>query len=108
MKYLSKIFLLILLFYNYSCGTIKEGFTNQKKNNSDEFLIEKKNPLSMPPNYENLPDPNMKNKQGVQNEESIKELIIDSTEVQNNSNEIQNKSENQSNLETSIIEKIKK
>ena len=100
MKYLSKVFLVILLLYNYSCGTIKEGFTNQKKNNSDEFLIEKKNPLSMPPDYEELPDPSIKDKQEIQNDESIKELIIDSTEIQN-------KTDNQSNLETSIIEKIK-
>ena len=37
-----RIFLisLITLFLS-SCGTIKEGFTNQKKNNSDEFLVEK-------------------------------------------------------------------
>ena len=41
-----------ILFFNYffnflsSCGTIKEGFTNQKKNSSDEFLVEKKSPFS--------------------------------------------------------------
>ena len=40
-----------------SCGTIKEGFTNQKKNSSDEFLVEKKSPLVMPPSYGELPIP---------------------------------------------------
>ena len=40
-----------------SCGTLKEGFTNQKKNSSDEFLVEKKSPLVMPPSYGELPIP---------------------------------------------------
>ena len=38
-----KIFIIInIILLNYSCGTIKEGFKNQKKNSSDEFLVEKK------------------------------------------------------------------
>jgi len=41
-----------------SCGTVKEGFSNNKKNNSDEFLVEKKSPLVMPPEYNELPTPN--------------------------------------------------
>jgi len=41
-----------------SCGTIRDGFSNQKKNNSDEFLVEKKSPLVMPPDYNELPIPN--------------------------------------------------
>jgi hypothetical protein len=32
-----------------SCGTIKEGFTNQKKNSSDDFLGRKKITLSCAP-----------------------------------------------------------
>ena len=53
------IFLNIILIIS-SCGTIKEGFTNQKKNNSDEFLVEKKSPLIMPPNFNELPVPKPK------------------------------------------------
>ena len=40
-----------------SCQAAREGFTLKKKDNSDEFLVEKKNPLTMPPSYENLPTP---------------------------------------------------
>ena len=43
-----------------SCGAIKDGFSNQKKNNNDEFLVEKKSPLVMPPDYNELPIPNEK------------------------------------------------
>ena len=37
-----KIYIVICIaIFLSSCGTLKEGFTNQKKNNTDEFLIEK-------------------------------------------------------------------
>ena len=38
-KFVINFFILILLS---SCGTIKEGFSSQKKDNTDEFLVEKK------------------------------------------------------------------
>ena len=50
------IYFLILSFLS-ACESAREGFTLKKKDNSDEFLVEKKNPLVMPPNYENLPKP---------------------------------------------------
>tara|TARA_B100001063_G_C16683112_1_gene512899 strand:+ start:215 stop:430 length:216 start_codon:yes stop_codon:yes gene_type:complete len=43
--YLFSIFFSIFVS---SCGSVKEGFSSQKKNNSDEFLVEKKSPLLMP------------------------------------------------------------
>ena len=54
-----KIFILLLLILNFlsACESAREGFTLKKKDNSDEFLVEKKNPLVMPPNYEKLPKP---------------------------------------------------
>jgi len=45
-----KFYILIAIAILFSsCSSLKEGFTNQKKNNSDEFLVEKKSPLVMPP-----------------------------------------------------------
>jgi hypothetical protein len=52
-----KFIILNIILMLCSCGTIKEGFTNQKKNSSDEFLVEKKSPLVMPPSYGELPIP---------------------------------------------------
>jgi len=57
MNIFKKFIILIILLTLCSCGTIKEGFTNQKKNSSDEFLVEKKSPLVMPPSYGELPTP---------------------------------------------------
>ena len=94
-----KIFLLLL-----SCGTVKEGFSNQKKNNSDEFLVEKKNPLVMPPDYNKLPEPST-NQQTVKNEKNpIKSLLLqeDDSSSENKMDDIEKK------LEDSLLEKIKK
>ena len=46
-----KIVFFVLLFglILNACGTVKEAFEAPRKNSSDEFLIEKKSPLSMPP-----------------------------------------------------------
>ena len=46
MKNLKILILSNLFLFLLSCGTVKEGFSNQKKNNSDEFLVEKKTPLN--------------------------------------------------------------
>ena len=84
-----------------SCSSLKEGFTNQKKNNSDEFLVEKKSPLVMPPDYNELPIPNEENINKESNE--IKSLISKSKkgEIEENFDE------NSSSFEGSILEKIK-
>ena len=58
MNYLKILVLLNLILFIYSCGAAREGFTNQKKENKDEFLVEKKSPLMMPPDYDELPLPN--------------------------------------------------
>ena len=60
MKYFKILIFFQLILFIYSCSTIKEGFTNQKKSSSDEFLVEKKSPLVMPPDYNNLPVPGQK------------------------------------------------
>jgi starvation-inducible outer membrane lipoprotein len=48
------IFATILLS---NCSTVQKAFDPQNKNTSDEFLVEKKSPLSIPPSFEELPCP---------------------------------------------------
>tara|TARA_B100000767_G_scaffold227061_1_gene216886 strand:- start:2963 stop:3301 length:339 start_codon:yes stop_codon:yes gene_type:complete len=60
MKNLIKKFIFITIFSVSlsGCQTVKEGLSSQKKaNNADEFLIQKKSPLILPPEYEKLPMP---------------------------------------------------
>ena len=54
------IYILSLIFFITSCNTVdsvKRGITGAKRDTADEFLIKKKDPLILPPDYENLPTP---------------------------------------------------
>ena len=50
-----------LVFFTTSCSdsfdAVKRGLTGQKRSSTDEFLIKKKDPLILPPDYRNLPIP---------------------------------------------------
>lgn len=101
-----KIITLISLFsvILISCGAVKEGFTNQKKNNTDEFLVEKKAPLVMPPNYNELLVP--KDKEAIESEDSneVKKLI---TKTKNNTSSKESSDISNESLENKILGKIK-
>ena len=73
MKQFKFYIVLSIVIFLSSCGTLKKGFTNQKKDNSDEFLVEKKSPLVMPPDYNELPIPKGGNVEKETND--IKSLI---------------------------------
>ena len=51
------IFILISLLLLTSCQSAKDAFTLKKKSTADEFLVEKKSPLVLPPDYGKLPVP---------------------------------------------------
>ena len=105
-----KIFRLIIVVNFFlvliSCGTLKECFSNQKKNNSDEFLVEKKAPLVMPPNYNELPTPKNGQQNKIDNDSSntIKSFLQNDDNLQTSTLE----KDSSSNFEQSIIEKIRK
>ena len=102
-----------ILFYLISvtlilnnCGSIQNAMDPQRKNNTDEFLVEKKSPLSMPPDFEKLPLP--KNEMVVENdkeENKVKKLII-SSETKSSEKSSDSK-ENIGSFEKLLIEKIK-
>ena len=104
----NKLNILIIIFFSfflYSCQTAKEALTGKKRSEQgDEFLVEKKNPLAMPPDYEKLPTPG--------NQEVSPETFSDNDEVKDllnvqDSNEIDsNNDSNTADIESSIIEKI--
>ena len=101
---LTKIFILIAITLLFSsCGTVKEGFMNQKKNSSDEFLVEKKSPLVMPPDFNELPVPKKQNVNNEKNEDKIKKLISSNEDVKIDNN-IEEKNRT---IEDSLLKKIK-
>ena len=102
-KFVINFFILILLS---SCGTIKEGFSSQKKDNTDEFLVEKKNPLKLPPDFEDLPVPNSEIDINVdQRNQEIKKLV---TQNEKQDSDINNNTQKSKNLEEFLLDKIKK
>ena len=107
MKKLKFIILISTLFITLqSCGTLKEGFKSQKKNSTDEFLVEKKSPLVMPPEFNELPIPKTdENFDGSSKEDSSSNL---EKLISNNDSETYNSLEQNENFEKSIINQIKK
>ena len=103
MKYYKILFCFCLILFVQSCATVKEGFSNQKKNNTDEFLVEKKAPLVMPPNYNELPIPNEGDLSTEKNNNNVKDLIS-SPEDQKS---ISTDSNSANSIEKSVLDKIK-
>ena len=83
-----------------SCKSIKEGLTGQKKASSDEFLIQKKNPLVLPPHFGDLPKP--ANEDDIDNENNE----IDLSKVFEESNDKKIIDESDTSLEQSILKKL--
>ena len=58
---LKKITYILLFIFLVSCvdtfDSVKRGLTGAKKSSADEFLVKKKDPLILPPDFENLPIP---------------------------------------------------
>ena len=102
MKKLIKISF-ILLFIT-SCQSAKDAFTLQKANSTDEFLVEKKSPLVLPPEYGSLPLPD--DQQSVINEIEKENLEIS---ISKNKSLLPStkKSTKETSIEKSILEKIK-
>ena len=98
---LKKITCITLLFaFLTSCGdsldSVKRGLTGAKKSSADEFLVKKKDPLILPPDYENLPNPDERDIS--LEEESIFKKTLDPEEDEG--------SVSQTSVESSILRKI--
>ena len=99
-KFLIYFLILIPLF---GCESAREGFTLKKKNNSDEFLIEKKNPLIQPPEYGKLPTPEKKIEDENQTEVNELEQLLKNTDMKEKK---KSTSSEISSIEEHILEKI--
>ena len=72
MKYLFKTFLaLLLLIIMTACTNLKENLSLKKQKNVEEFLIKKKNPLTLPPDFSSLPEPKNSNQDVITKDEEI-------------------------------------
>ena len=100
-----KVVLIFLIFIILnSCESAKEGFTLQKQNRADEFLVKKKNPLVLPPEFSELPIPDSDQKKDEKSSSSeIKQLLKDG----NNENNTSKATGDTQKIEQNILNKIK-
>ena len=86
-----------------SCQTFKEGITGTKRSKtSDEFLVKKKRPLVLPPDFEDMPLPKSQRNM-IRDDTSIEKLLNANKDIDQISETKADKS-----LEKSILDKIKK
>jgi len=104
MKFKKIIIFLFSILFLFSCSGAKDALQGKKRSdNSDEFLVEKKNPLTVPPDIDELPVPLDQEEAQTDDQENIKKVLkID----ENKSTNSESGNENQNSLEKSILEKI--
>ena len=101
--------MLIFLFLVSGCQDVKKGFSGKKIDQGEEFLVIKKNPLVVPPDFEKMPAPknktNNSNFKKVENDQSNEfEKLL---KGQDQNFDISTSKENIGDLEKKIIDKIK-
>ena len=105
MKFKKIIILLFSILFLFSCSGAKDALQGKKRSDtSDEFLVEKKNPLTVPPDINELPVP-LDQEDQADNQEDIdikKVLKIDENQDINT----ESNNGNQNSLEESILERI--
>ena len=95
------LMLLITLVFLTSCDSFKRAITGEKKKPGSEFMVIKKEPLTLPPDFTDLPEPE---EEGISEEETVEvkkilKGITNNTEISTGASE---------GLEDSILKKIKK
>ena len=97
---LIKTFLIFIFLTQVACNSLSESkriLTNQRVNTTDEFLIEKKEPLAVPPDYQEIPEPGSMTQQ--KENENLNKIL--------KTNKEKSSSGSASSAEKSILDKIR-
>ena len=98
------IFLITISFLATSCAgtwdSVKRGMTGEKQKSTDEFLVQKKDPLILPPDFENLPTPD--------DRRAARKTISNFEKTLTQTSSTEGASSTTSSAEESILEKIRK
>ena len=98
------LFITFLIFIVTSCTSMKEAgqvLRNEKVKTTDEFLVKKKQPLILPPDYDKIPEPGSSNKTQNNDKNKIRKILKQSEADQADMSK-------SGSVEKSIIEKIRK
>ena len=101
--YRKLISIILILLFTFSCvdtlTSVKRGLTGEKQKSGDEFLVKKKDPLILPPDFENLPLPD--EEMVIEDDEiSLEKTLRENTVIEDDSKE--------SSVEDSILRQINK
>ena len=97
MKNLKIVFLLLFFTHLNNCTGFNEAMSGKRKT-TDEFLVKKKDPLVLPPKFEELPLPKSKNEEV---KKSVEKILGSSTEMASDS-------KGTSNLENMVLRELRK
>ena len=103
MKKIVNLFVLFILLS--SCENVQKGL-GMKKDVPDEFLIEKRNPLTMPPNFDLLPPDSVNQNNQKDEKDNLKDIFNKNLGNDKKDKDIKQETGSGS-LEKSILEKIK-
>ena len=108
MQKILNIITIIIFFLITACTSswedIKKGLGGQKRTSTDEFLVKKKDPLSMPPKWKDLPTPGQSLKLDDEDEVTDIEELLQLGKNQESSANLEQRS---GSLEESVLKKIK-
>ena len=96
------LILIITLVFLTSCNSFKRAITGEKKKPGSEFMVIKKEPLTLPPDFTDLPEPEEEDVSEEEETVEVKKIlkgITNNTEISTGASE---------GLEDSILKKIKK
>ena len=77
-KFKTILLYFILIAFLHSCGGASDAakvLKNEKITNTDEFLVKKRDPLILPPEYDTLPKPNSQNKSEKKDDNKINKIL---------------------------------
>ena len=96
--------LLTVLILLTSCTSLSDAgkvLRNEKIKTTDEFLVKKRKPLVLPPDYNEIPEPSSSEENKINEDQKIKSIIKSSEKKISNKNK-------SSSTEQSIINRIRK
>ena len=107
MKIKKILFVILSLILLNSCTGFSDAIQGKKRSeNSDEFLVQKKNPLTAPPDMDELPVPSDEEKRSEEISVDDSDKIKKALNIESNKTEDNNNTNNKKNIEKLILEKI--
>ena len=107
MKIKKILFVILSLILLNSCTGFSDAIQGKKRSeNSDEFLVQKKNPLTAPPDMDELPVPSDQEKRSEEISVDDSDKIKKALNIESNKTEDNNNTNSKKNIEKLILEKI--